>query len=883
MVLLERGDLLESLGAAADAAAAGRGRLVLVGGEAGAGKSALIQAFRAAGVRTRRMLLGVCDAYATPRPLGPLLDVAHALGGRLVEALATGPREAVFRAVLDELDGHPRCTVLVFEDAHLADEATLDLARFLARRLEGRRALLVLTFREEELGPRHPLRVLIGDLATVPVLRLGVPPLSPAAVDQLAAGTGIDPAALHGRTGGNPFFVSEILASGGPGLPASVRDAILARAARLDPEARAALEAAAVAGERMSTALLSALASPAAIDACVTSGMLRGEPGELVFRHALVRDAMLESIPAPRTQALHAAVLRWLREQEPCSDRFAVLAHHAEGARDVAAVLEYAAAAGRRASGLGAHREAAAQYARALRFADALLPEQAAPLQEARAYECFLIQHIDAAIAASERAVVLWRSVGDRRREGENLSWLSRMCQYACRPETERHCRDAIELLSPLGPTRELAMAEAYMAELCFCRSDLRPAREHAARVVALYRKTGAIEALVHARVSVGTGLARIGDPRGLRYLTRALQLAREAHLHEAIARILTNCANGAVRHRDHTTAEHSLAEAIRFAEVHDLDLWRLHALGWKATLLLDQGRFTEAAELAESLLRRTELMAISRVMPLVVLGRTRARRGDPGVREALDAALAQATPLGEILRSGPVRAARAEAAWLDGDMRTVVEEAEQPCLEAARCRHSWLAGELAFWIWRAGGVPPRVSLPESYALQMSGDWARASRAWRILGCPYEAALALLDAGDEAPLRQAWAELDGLGATAAAAVATQRLRELGVRNVPKGHRRTTRSHPALLTTREREVLELVGAGLRNAEIARRLFISAKTVDHHVSSLIGKLGVRSRLEAVREAARLTGAAASAAPADGTAGSAGASGGRVPTGK
>ena len=875
-MLLERAELLERLHVAAEAASAGHGRLVLIGGEAGAGKTALVEAFRVTSGTARRVLRGVCDAYATPRPLGPLLDVAHELGGALMIALAEGPREAAFRALLEALDGHPQCTLLIFEDAHLADEATLDLVRFLARRLEARRVLLVLTFRDEELGPRHPLRVLIGDVATTPMLRLTVPPLTAAGVERLAEGSGLDPAALHRRTGGNPFFLTEILATGGPGIPASVRDAVLARVARLEPEARGALEVAAVAGERVSPELLGTLASTSSLDACVASGMLRGEPGELVFRHALVREAVLETLPGHRLRALHAAVLGVLCERGAHADELAVLAHHAEGAHDAPAVLEFAAAAARRASGLGAHRESAAQYARALRFASALPADRAAPLHEALAHECFLTQQIDAAIAAREQAVKLWRSVSDRRREGENLAWLSRLYHYDCRPEGERHCREAIELLAPLGPTRELAMAEAHLTELHFARSELLEARRHGARAVALARRTRALDVVVHARTSVGSALARTGDPRASGYLEKALRLARQARLDDAVARILTNCAGGAVRHHEHAPAERFLSEAIRVAEAHDLDVWRLYALGWKATLLCDQGRFHDAAQLADGLLRRPELMAISRVMPLVVLGLVRARSADPGVALALDDALAQAAPMREILRVGPVRAARAEAAWLSGEEQLARNEAEEASVLASRSRHPWLAGELAFWVWRAGGDPPSFSVPAPYALQISGDWASASDAWRALGCPYQAACALLDAVEEAPLRQAWTELDALGARATAAVAAQRLRELGARNVPQGHRRSTLAHPALLTTREREVLELIGAGLRNAEIARRLFISAKTVDHHVSSLLAKLGARSRLEAVREAARLTGA--TAAPAD-----APPTNGRLPTGR
>src|SRR4030095_454594 len=205
-VLLERAELLERLHAAAEAASAGHGRLVLIGGEAGAGKTALVEAFRVTSGTARRVLRGVCDAYATPRPLGPLLDVAHELGGALMIALAEGPREAAFRALLEALDGHPQCTLLIFEDAHLADEATLDLVRFLARRTRARAVLLVLPFRDEELGPRPPLRVLIGDVATTPMLRLTVPPLTAAGAERLRRGRRREHPALTPRDRGKRFF-----------------------------------------------------------------------------------------------------------------------------------------------------------------------------------------------------------------------------------------------------------------------------------------------------------------------------------------------------------------------------------------------------------------------------------------------------------------------------------------------------------------------------------------------------------------------------------------------------------------------------------------------------------------------------------------------------
>jgi DNA-binding CsgD family transcriptional regulator len=321
------------------------------------------------------------------------------------------------------------------------------------------------------------------------------------------------------------------------------------------------------------------------------------------------------------------------------------------------------------------------------------------------------------------------------------------------------------------------------------------------------------------------------------------------------VARAFIHLAGSAVRQHLYPDANGYLDAGVGYCSERGLELHRLYMLGYRARSHLDQGRWTDAIESAALVLRIPRTSTVPRIHALVVFGLLRARRGDPDAWGPLDEAWALAEPTGELQRMAPVAAARAEAAWLEGDRDTAVEATEAVLQLGLRRRSSWVIGELVYWRWRAGvqeEVPPGAAEP--YALQMAGEWARAAERWREIGCPYEAALALAD-GDEAALRRSHAELQRLGALPAANIVAQRLRERGVRGVPRGPRASTQSNPAGLTEREVEVLGLVAEGLRNVDIAERLFLSEKTVDHHVSAILRKLDVRTRGQAGAEAVRL----------------------------
>jgi DNA-binding CsgD family transcriptional regulator/tetratricopeptide (TPR) repeat protein len=845
--LFERADELAALAELfAAVKATGRGRVVLLRGEAGVGKTALIREFRERHVGSATIAGGACEPLFTPRPLGPFLEIARSLDGDLPALVEQGAMPyQVVAELAEELCGQAPA-VLLLEDVHWADEATLDVFRLLARRVESVPALVVASYRDDELDVRDPLRIVIGELATSSsITRMKLSGLSPAAVAELAEPYGADADELYAKTGGNPFFVVEALAAGADAIPETVRDAVLARAARLGPSGRAILDAVAVVPPQAELWLLEAIASESAdgLDECLGSGMLRSDPMGISFRHELARLAVEESVPPQRKLELNRAALAALSDPPSGPVDHARLAHHAEAAADGEAVLRFAPAAAARAAALGAHREAAAQYARTLRFARDLEPSERADLLHLRSVECYVTDDIDEAIEAGQEELELRRALGQRQEEGEALNWLSQILWCPGRSIESRRAREeAVALLETLPPGRELATA--WMDSWSV---------EHVVRALDLAVERGDTDVGIRALSILGHRWFTGG---GRETIEQCLDLARENDLVELTGWMFSHAIAAALAARQYEAAISLSASAVDYCSERGLELHRAYAFGYRARAELDQGRWDAAAETALAVLPMRRASIMPRIYGLVVLGLVRARRGDPGHEGLLEEASTLGKRTDELERIGPAAIARAEAAWLAGEHDAVFSATEDPFRLALETRDARALGELGLWRRRAGSdeaVPAESAEP--FASQLSGDWARAAAFWDEAGCPYEAALARADSGDEAELRRALEELQQLGARPAATIVAGRLRKRGVRGLPRGPRSATRENPAGLTPRQFEVLELLAEGMRDSEIAARLVLSERTVGHHVGAILRKLDARNRGQATVEAVRL----------------------------
>ncbi len=853
MRLLERETQLGALAEWAADAAEGRGRLVLVAGEAGVGKSALVEAFQDLNPEAR-WLVGACDGLFTPRPLAPVLDIAEVVGGDLARLAHTpgAAREQLFSAVLRELTSSPGLGVLVVEDVHWADRATLDLLHFLSRRLRGTTVLVLVTYRDDGTEPGPDLRRTLGDLVTRGTTRrLTVPPLTQAAVAELTRASGVGADELYRLTGGNPFFVTEALRTLAVRVPSTARDAVLSRLVDLGDDARRLLDVAALLGTRVPLDLLTGVAgvptNDAALDEVLAQGVVRADAQELVFRHEIARLAVADDVPAHRAVEIHRAALAALG---PTGDD-ALLAHHAEGAGDARAVLQHAPTAARTASALGAHREAVEQYRRSLRFADDLEPADRAALLDLLAVELGVTDAWEDARAVGEEALATWEALGDDLRAGDTLQHLTRAYWRLARGhDSTEASRRSVQLLEPHGATPELARALATAAGNHMTASSHEEALELCRRAADLAHRLDLPDVLSDALdTEACVRAARGEDWHPL--MERSLAIAVEHGLHGQAGRAHANritLLQGELRLEE---AEAAAREGRLYSEEHDVGTYSRCILGARAEVLDLLGRW-DAVDAACAELLPLASSPENRIQGLLTAGRLAARRGDDdGARTLLDEAFASARGSAEPQFLVPARLARAEARWLSGDVDEAAAEVAAVA-PAHRSLDAFTRGEAIAWAHRLGvRLEDDVDVAEPWVAHLA-DPPGAVDGWLAVGTPYLAALAGIDAGDEESLRRALGLLDDLGAVATARLVRRRLREAGARSVPSGARATTRANPHGLTAREQDVLERIAAGLGNAQIAEDLVISPKTVEHHVSSVLAKLGVPDRRSAVERA-------------------------------
>lgn len=858
--LVEREAALALLDRGLASAEAGQGRVALVTGEAGVGKSALVAAFAAARRERADLLWGACDALFTPRPLGPLRDIALQAGGPLLEALDTDrERHVLFGLFLALLQRRARPAIVVFEDLHWADDATLDLIKYAGRRIANAPVLMVATWRDDAVDARQRILSVVGELAPGTTLRVPLAPLTEAGVAVLAAraGRAADARSLHVATGGNAFYVTEVLAAQDDGVPPTVRDAVLARADRLPAEARAALDVAALSPGGIEPWLIEACAPGAAtqLDTCVASGMLRLVRGKGEFRHELARQAVQDAVPAGRRRALHRAILAALRERPPTPAALARIAHHAAAAEDDAAVLAFAPAAAQAAAAVGAHREAAAHLVTAIRHAGAAAPRVRAQLFDQLGIQTYWTGEHETSLAASRAAADLWRAQGETLLEAEARTRCTAPLSGLLRDrEADRVIAEVIALMEQLPPGP--ALARAY-ARQCTCRMLL---RDHAAamawgeKALALAARTGATDATVFTHNSIGASLIIAGDKaRGREHLEKSFTLAMASGLEGNAAIAIANLIYALTEVHDFAAAERFVARGIAHTTERDIGSMRTLIRACESLALLHLGRWEAAAETADAVLRAPESAPVSRATALRAIGRLRVRCGEPDAPAALDEALALAAPSQNFQRTAPIRAARAERAWLAGDLAATLAEARADWPAALAGGHAWIVGELAYWQWKAGAPAelPAFAAPP-FRLQIEGRALEAAALWDGLGCPYEAARALGEADDDALRVQALGRLDALRARPLAERLRQQLREHGGRGVPRGPRAATRANAFGLTARELEVLALLAQGLSNAAIAARLYRSQRTVENHVASIFDKLSVATREAAVAAA-------------------------------
>jgi DNA-binding CsgD family transcriptional regulator len=443
----------------------------------------------------------------------------------------------------------------------------------------------------------------------------------------------------------------------------------------------------------------------------------------------------------------------------------------------------------------------------------------------------------------------IWRDLNNPIKQGETLAHITFMLNGLGRTgEAEEVCRQAIDILEAEPPSLELAFAYRVQSGLHMLNHNSREAIEWGKKAIALAERFEDTKLILATGVTIGSAWLSLDYEYGRRYLEDIRDTALEAGLETVTAHAYANLSSVSSMDYHFAMADRYTSAGTAYAYEHGQERFRRYMLAWQAVTHMRRGRWQDAIELATWVIQRPGISVTTRITALSALGFVYARQGNPLVEKLLNEAIELSKQMGSLHRVGLVRAARAEAAWLNGDRAATLEEANAAFDLAVSKQHPWFTGELAYWRWRCGDqfeLPDWIARP--FALQIYGDWEGAAAEWERLGCPYEQARSLADGDSDAQLI-ALEVFEGLGARPEADRLREVLRRKGVGSFPRRPRISTQDNPFGLTNRQVEILALLTEHLTNAEIAARLHISAKTVDHHISAVLSRLEVDSRLEA-----------------------------------
>lgn len=861
MKLIEREDVLQTLEMKFENVVNGEGHCILLSGEAGIGKTSLIKQFYKDKKDDCKIYQGTCDALFTPRPLAPIYDIIWQLSNNTPKnEIHNLDRALLFNHLFHELEQQKKPSIIIIEDIHWADEATLDFIKFFARRITRIHGLVILSYRDNEIIGSHPLRNVLGQLPPDSFTRMQLSPLSKQAVEKMAEERGYKGEDVFSISGGNPFYVTEILASYSPGVPDNIKDSILSVYNRQEKGTRNAWEIGSIIPEGLEIERFAKIKSEwdEGMDNCFALKIIIVKKNKIVFKHELYRRTIEASLSPFKRITLNKKMLELFLDSFEKDGEIERIVHYAKNANENKLVVKYSPIAARQAASLGAHIEASKLFLTAIEYSDGDNEDEMVLFYEAYAYECYLTNQVKDAIIYQTKALKIWQNKNEIERAGNSLSFLSRLWWFdGNRQEAEKYGKQAIETFALQPASKEKAMAYSNMSQLKMLSDEGVESIEWGNKAIEMAKEIANDEVLCHAMNNVGTVLWK-NEPsqkKGKEMLMGSLDIALKKSFHEHAARSYSNIASVYLLFKEYELAKHVLEVGIDYCEERNLGSSKNYKLYAKSRFLLETGDWQQAYATIEKLLLNTGHLGSVKILALTIMAIIKLRKGDDDAIIYLNEAKLLAIKTKEHLRTIPVMIAELEYEWLTGKERLTDDELKLSIELIQKTDNIYLNSEFAFWLYKVRKKDLRLgNLYEPYKFLKERKIIAAVQFWETKGCPFEKALALSE-GTEDDKKNALIIFQQLGAEAVYEKLKMEMRADGIKKIPRGLRESTRSNPAQLTNRELDVLNLLQKGIQNKEIAAELFISPKTTDHHISNILFKLDVNSRLKAVAEAVRL----------------------------